>query len=361
MTLSHHSLLALCLLCYSSLLPADFASEVDALFRPYDNPQVPGAAVLVLHNGQLLYQKAYGLAELETDRAVKESTNFRMASVSKQFTALSTLVLVDKKLLDLDETLQDVFPDFAAYGREITIRHLLHHISGIRDYEELLPGSGQVNDSDVVAILKRQNSTYFTPGSQYRYSNSGYCVLSQIVQVRAGIPYAQFVEENLFRPLGMFTSHVYERDSPPPIPQRAFGYTRYGSTFKKTDQSQTSATQGDGGIYTSVSEYARWARGLNFLVSPELAELLFTPGVLNNGSTISYGMGWSLGSAHGRKRYSHTGSTIGFRTAVELYPESDTAIAVFINRAASAPWDIASEIASKLFQQKILVIPVNSR
>jgi CubicO group peptidase (beta-lactamase class C family) len=326
---------------------ADLSQEIDRLMQPYDKPTVPGGSVLVMRTGVVSLRKSYGLAEVQSKTSVTEATNFRLASLTKQFTAMATLLLIDDGKLGLEERLTDVFSDFPSYGNNIRIRHLLQHTSGLRDYEPLIASSqtSQVNDADVIELLKGQSSGLFSPGSRYSYSNSGFCVLAQVVERRSGVSFADFVTRRIFEPLGMMDSRVYERDHPPAIPRRAYGYTSSGNGFQKTDQSVTSATQGDGGVYTSAVDYERWSRGLETLLPADLLSAMFEPGKLSDGSSIQYGFGWVLDTYRGLKRRSHTGSTIGFRTAVQSFPEKQTTIAVFVNRAGAAPWDIAREIA----------------
>ncbi len=338
---------AVLVLAFSAPALADLSADVDKLFSDYDKPDVPGASVLIMRTGTITLRKHYGLADVEKKESVREETNFRLASVSKAFTAMAAVILIDRGLLRLDERLTEIFPDFPAYGKNIQVRHLLNHTGGLRDYENLIPGgqTKQVDDADVLALVKKQSSGSFIPGSQYSYSNGGYCVLAQIVEKKSGLSFAEFVTKNIFEPLSMSGSRVYERDNVPQIPYRAYGYTRSGSGFQKTDQSVTSATQGDGGVYTSAIDSERWARGLDTLVSANLLDQIFTPGKLNSGSSTTYGFGWVLDTYRGTKRRSHTGSTIGFRTAVQRFPEYDATIAVFVNRAGASPWDMAERIA----------------
>lgn len=332
------------------LFAGDIAQVIDPYFSNYSKSNVPGASVLVIENGHVAYAKGYGMAELETKTATSVETNYRLASVSKAFTAMAVLILIDRGKLQFENILTDIFPDFPDYGSRITIRHLLHHQSGLRDYENLIPsGSPQVTDADVLRMMKAQSSTTFKPGTQYSYSNGGYCVLAQVVEKVSGQKYSEFVEDNIFQPLGMVRSRVYEKDSPK-IENRAYGYTASGGGFTKTDQSVTSATQGDGGVYTSVNELLYWDRALEkkLLVSPALVNLMFTPGKLANGSATTYGFGWVIDTYRGVPRYSHTGSTIGFRTAIQRFPTKHFTVLVLINRAGSSPWDIARSIVDKI-------------
>ncbi len=319
-------------------------SQVDALFAEYDKPNVPGAAVAIFKEGTVAYQKAYGLARVKGGVPATLSTNFRLASLTKQFTAMGIMILVDKGKLSFQDHITDMFPDFPSYGKKITVEHLLHHQSGLIDYEDNIPSGlqGQLSDADVLNILKKETGTYFTPGSQYRYSNGGYCTLSSIIAKVSGLSFPEFMRREVFSPLGMKHSLVYVAGGPT-IENRAYGHT--GTS--ETDQNVTSATLGDGGVYTSVEDWFLWDEALyhNPLVSPSLQEAAFSPGVLSDGSKTSYGYGWMLDTYHGLFRQAHTGSTIGFRTAVTRFPEKHLTVVVFVNRAGSAPWETARQVA----------------
>lgn len=332
-------------------LRADIAEQIDPLFSEYNSSKVPGASVGIYQDDEVLYEKGYGLADLESKEASGTLTNYRLASVTKQFTAMAILQLVASEKLTLSETLTDIFPGFPSYGKQIQVRHLLNHTGGLRDYEDLIPGgqTEQVTDRDVLDMMKQQNSTYFTPGSQYRYSNGGYCVLAQIVEARSETSFAKFVERNIFRPLGMTESRVYVKPSFE-ISHRAYGHSRSGGGFTRTDQSVTSATQGDGGVYTSTRDFLPWDRALytDVLIPLDLLKQAFTPGVLNSGAKTSYGFGWQIGTYRGLLRHSHTGSTIGFRTAVQRFPDKHFTVVVLVNRAESSPWTTAESIADRL-------------
>jgi CubicO group peptidase (beta-lactamase class C family) len=190
--------------------------EVDELFCAYSG-QVPGAAVMVVHKGRPILTRCYGLASLEQERPVGECTNFRLASVSKQFTAMGIMILVEGGLLRYGQTLRQVFPAFPPYGDAVTIDHLLHHTSGLIEYESLLPDTmtSQVSDADVLRMMMEQDSTYFPPGNQFRYSNAGYAVLAMVVGKVSGMRFADFLRENVFLPAGMTSTIAYEKGVPP--------------------------------------------------------------------------------------------------------------------------------------------------
>lgn len=318
--------------------------QVDSLFRSFQG-NVPGAAVGIYRGGQTIYEQGYGLREVSTSSAVTPTTNFRIASLSKQFTAMAVLILIEKGRLSLETKLTEIFPAFPAYANKITIRNLLNHTGGLPDYEGLISGPGQVSDYDILNILQRQSSPSFAAGSRYSYSNGGYVLLGLIVENVSQMLFSDFLKSQVFNRLGMENTWMYERFLAQAIPERAYGYSAQGGSFALTDQSATSATRGDGGVYTSVREWLHWDQALNsnILISEGLRKLMFTPGKLNNGSPIHYGFGWMLDSNGGQ---SHTGSSIGFRTAVRRYPNRNLTVVVFMNRANVSPWDTAIRVAA---------------
>lgn len=325
---------------------------IDSYFKSYNHPDTPGASVLVMQEGRVLYKKGYGVRELKSFSPVTESTNFRLASVSKQFTATAILLLVEKGLLSFETRLSEVIPEFPSYGERITIRHLLNHTSGLIDYETLIPSSQskQLSDEDVLNLLQRENSTYFHPGAEYRYSNGGYVLLGLIIERVTGQKFSSFLKENIFSPIGMNDSLMYE-GTDTQITNRAFGHSPQGSGFKETDQDVTSATRGDGGVYSSVNDWVKWEIAIhdNLILSSSMQEMVFTQSQLNDGSFIEYGFGWMLDTFKGLRHQYHTGSTIGFRTAVERFPQKNLTVLVLVNRANSAPWSIARSIAQRFF------------
>ena len=341
-------LLPFTLLVASGQALKDKSSQIDALFQDYSRPGVPGASVMVIRGGKVLYQKAYGLADLEEKTPATTKTNYRLASVTKQFTAMAVMILAERKKLSYDSRLTDFFPDFPPYGKQITVRHLLNHTSGLLAYEELIPEGTKVplKDKDVLRLLKQQDHTYFPPGSKYRYSNSGYALLALIVEAASGTSFAEFLKQNIFDPLRMTGTVAYEQGIST-VRNRAYGYTQREKAFERTDQSLTSSVLGDGGIYSSVEDLYQWDQALYTakLVSPETLKQAFTPGVLSDGQSTDYGFGWSINSHRGLKTISHAGSTVGFRTAIERFPDQRFTVIVLINRNSANPSEIARQIA----------------
>lgn len=314
----------------------DLESKVDELFKPYRGGQTPGAVVMVIKNGQAIFKKAYGLAHLNEKVAMQTHSNLRLASVTKQFTAACILLLKERALLSLEQNLIEIFPDFPEYGRQITVRHLLQHTSGMLAYESLIPDSAtvQVRDKDILQMMMQQDSTYFTPGTAYRYSNSGYAVLAMIVEKISGQTFADFLQKNIFQPLNMKNTVAYEKGKSE-VAYRSYGYAEEDGRFIFKDQSLTSAVLGDGGIYTSVEDMFKWDQTLysERLLQRASLHAAFTPGVLANGDTLEYGFGWRIDTYRGHARVHHTGSTCGFRNVIQRYPTERFTVIILTNRA----------------------------
>ena len=321
-------------------------ANIDALFSEYDYPNVPGAGVAVISDGKIIYERGYGLADIGLKIPSTVYTNYRMASLSKQFTAMAILQLIDAGKLHFDDRLTELFPEYPSYGTAIRIRQLLGHLGGLNDYEDLIPSSQtkQLTDHDVFQLYLKHPSYMFSAGERYHYSNGGFVLLGLIVEKISGRNFEDYMKTEIFDRLGMVNSQLMT--DPRPMAHRAYGYTQQGESFQKTDQSLTSGTRGDGCVYTSVHEWVYWEKALreSSLIKPELQQLAFTPGKLNNGSSTSYGFGWMLGTYQGLTRQYHTGSTIGFRTAVERIPAKKLAVVVFINRANASPSEKARRI-----------------
>ena len=220
---------------------------IDSLMSNYELDNGPGASLLITENGNIIYSKGYGLANLEESIPINTSTNFRLASITKQFTAMCIMILYSRGQLEYEQKLTDIFPNFPEYGNNITIRHLLHHTSGLKDYFSLIADTvlEQLNDQDVLNLMMAQTTTLFPPGTDYRYSNSGYALLALIVKNVSGKGFAEFLEEEIFFPLGMSNSIAFE-DGISIVENRAYGYSQIDSEFTRDDQSITSAVLGDG-------------------------------------------------------------------------------------------------------------------
>ena len=317
--------------------------EVDALMGSYAG-EVPGAAVLVLRDGQPVVRASYGLADLETGTPATPETNYRLASVTKQFTAASILLLAEDGRLTLDDRGHTWLPSLPKAAETVTIHHLLTHTSGLIDYEDLIPETfdAALHDADVLGLLETQDRTYFRPGTGYRYSNSGYALLALIVQRASGQTFATFLRERIFDPLAMFNTVAYE-EGVSTVNNRAFGYTEEAGRWNRTDQDQTSAVLGDGGVYSSIDDLAKWDAALydGRLLQPSSLRAAFTPATHTDDPEIEYGYGWRITG----ETLWHSGETVGFRNVIVRYPKRHMTVVVLTNRNEPEPYRLALEIA----------------
>jgi CubicO group peptidase (beta-lactamase class C family) len=321
----------------------DPAVQIDALMRPYTGA-VPGASVLVLRDGLPIFRRAYGLADLEARIAAAPYTNYRLASMTKQFTAAAILLLVEDGRLGLDDPVRKWLPSLPAAANDIRIRHLLTHTSGLIDYEDVIPDAttAQLHDADVLRLLESENRTYFAPGMQYRYSNSGYALLALIVGRAASSNFAAFLRERIFRPLRMQNTLAFE-DGISSVANRAYGYSFEGGAWKRTDQSLTSAVLGDGGVYSSIEDLARWDAALydNRLLRSESLRSAFSPATKTDDREVQYGFGWRV---TGESLW-HSGETMGFRNVIVRFPTHRFTVVVLSNRDDPEPYFLALAIA----------------
>jgi CubicO group peptidase (beta-lactamase class C family) len=325
--------------------------SVDDLFTAYSGSMVPGASVVVIRDGAVIVRAAYGMADLERHVFATPETDYRLASLTKQFTAMAVMLLVKERKLRYDQPARDFLPELPSSAAPVTVRQLLNHVSGLVDYEDLIPATRttQLDDRDVLALLASKDSVYFPAGTEYRYSNSGYVLLGLIVARVSGMSLPDFLRDRIFGPLDMQSSvmHVEGRDT---VPRRAFGYSPQGGSFVPTDQSVTSATLGDGGIYTNVDDLVKWDRALSeaALVDSATLHLATTPPALPGGAATAYGFGWWVDDYRGERRWRHTGETSGFRNAIQRFPDRRLTIIVLTNRSSGEPAAIVERIADRL-------------
>ena len=324
--------------------------SIDSLFNNWDNSHAPGCALGIVKDGQLIYSNGYGMANMEYSIPNTDSTVFRIGSTSKQFTAACIIRLVEQGRLTLDETLQEIFPDFPDYAKKITIRHLLNHTSGIRDYLQLsfLKGLGDddfYTDDDVMAWLVNQRDLNFEPGAEFLYSNSGYWLLGQIVLEVAGMNLAEFAARELFQPLGMEHTH-FHNDHNRIVKYRASRYVpdpRDGYKISMT----TLDMIGDGGIFTTIKDLKKWddAYYQSSVLSHSFWEMMTRQGILNNGEQIDYASGLFIADYKGLKTIRHGGAFVGFRAEMLRFPEQHVTIAILANRGDARPSSLANQVA----------------
>ncbi len=282
--------------------------QIDTVFSHLIAANAPGAAVLVIHNGRPVFQRSYGISDLRSRTKITPQTNFRLASVTKQFTAMAIMLLVHDSKLRYDDHLTDILPDFPAYGRAI---------------------------------------------SKWAYSNSGYVLLGVVVEKVSGKTFSDFLRDRIFAPLKMTNTVAYVRGKNE-VPNRAFGHSLESDTWKETDQSPTSATLGDGGVYSSIEDLTKWDQELrqHTLLSEQEMQPALTPVKVAEGSATepdgapaTYGFGWFLNPFHGHVRMWHYGETIGFRTTIQRFVKDDLTVIVLCNRSDLDASALALQVA----------------
>jgi CubicO group peptidase (beta-lactamase class C family) len=322
---------------------AEQNARIDALMHAY-RADVPGACVLAVEKGDAVLRRAYGYADLERRVPANCSTNYRLASMTKAFTAAAALLLAEEGRLELAAPIGQWLPRLPDAARAVTIRQLLTHTSGIVDYEEIIAhgSTERVSDADVLALLESTNRTYFTPGTGYRYSNSGYVLLGLVLAAAAGMDFAALLERRVFAPLGMHHT-VAHREGVSVVAHRAFGYGARGEGWDRTDQDLTSATLGDGGVYSSIEDLEKWIAALDegWLLRPESWKLAFAPATPTDREGTSYGFGWRISG----DSVWHSGETVGFRNVMVRFPRRRLTVVVLTNRSDPEPWATALAIA----------------
>jgi CubicO group peptidase (beta-lactamase class C family) len=324
--------------------------DMDKIFAAFTGTNTPGASLMVIQNGRPVFAKGYGMADVAAKIKCTPDTNFRLASVTKQFTAMSIMILAERGKLSLSDSIVKFFPDFPAYGKAITVRQLLTHHSGLLDYEDLMPPDAvkQVKDKDVLELLKKQNKTAFPVGSKFAYSNTGYAFLALIVEKVSGLSYAEFLKTNIFGPLGMNHSVAFE-DGISTVPNRAYGYEKTDTGFIPRDQSSTSAVLGDGGIYSSVSDLFKWDQALytEKLVSKKMLHEAFTAeSKVSDMGDSGYGFGWYIGKDGGDQHVWHYGSTCGFNNQIDRYPAKQLTVIILTNRDKAGLKELGPQVAA---------------
>jgi CubicO group peptidase (beta-lactamase class C family) len=333
-------------------LPADSAARwIDTIFAPYASQQSPGCAVGVTRGGSLVFSRGYGMADLEHDTPITPTTRFYIASLSKQFTAMSIVLLAQDHRLSLDDSIRKWVPEVPSFGATITLRQLLHHTSGLRDYFTLLalsgwPSDGPLTEKQFLDLVARQKSLNFNPGDEFLYSNTGYALLSIVVHRASGETLRDFARERIFDPLGMWSTE-FRDDHTRLIPQRALGYQPSGGTYR-ISQPEFDVV-GDGGVYSTVEDLAKW--DANFRTGKvggkSAVALLQAPGHLNDGQSIPYGFALSIGQFHGVNTIEHHGAYGGYRSTLLRFPDKDLSVITLCNTAA-APSTLAEHVGAVL-------------
>lgn len=330
----------------SSHVP-ELSARIDSIFAGY-SAKGPGCAVGVERDGAVLFTKGFGAADIEVGRPLTPASRVYMASVSKQMAAMAALLLVEDGRLRLNDPVRKFIPELPAYADGVTVAQLLNHTSGVRDYFTLgaLDGLGEdhpYTEGDVLRILARQQGLNFTPGSEFLYSNSGYVLVSIIVQRVSGQRLDDFARTRIFKPLGMAGSR-FQHDHTAAIPDKANGYDRRGEQWRSSNSYLD--VVGDGGLYSSVDDMLRWLANLDHpKVGSKALTIMRASARLNDGSPSGYGMGLETSVYRSRELVQHGGALAGYRTADWWFPKERLGVVVLCNRADARTGELAAHVA----------------
>ncbi|MGV7211551.1 serine hydrolase [Oxalobacteraceae bacterium A2-2] len=314
------------------------AARIDALVNSYFPADMPGATLIVVRDGQSLLRKAYGLADVEHQQAMTPQASLRLGSITKQFTAVAIMMLVDQGKLSLADPVTTFFPDYPAQGRKVTIEHLLTHTSGIASFTgkpSYVPNMAR--DYSVREMIDgfKNDPLEFEPGTRYAYNNSGYFLLGAIIEKVSGMSYADFLAQRIFIPLGMDQT-AYEGHERHPIVQRAHGYTRNHGKVEAAEALSMSQPYAAGALVSTVDDLARWNAAVTAgkLLTAASWRRVLTPYILADGKSTRYGYGWAIGTLRGVPDISHGGGINGFNTHAVSVPGEKVYVALLSNSDA---------------------------
>jgi CubicO group peptidase (beta-lactamase class C family) len=357
------SVLSLGSLACSQDLPSDLTKQVDKVFDKWDKPSSPGCALGVYQNGQIIYKRGYGMANLNDDVPITPATVFHVASMSKQFTAASILLLAQQGKLSLDDDVHKYIPELPDFGERITLRHLLHHTSGLRDQWALLELAGWrysqdlITDDDVMSVVTRQKALNFKPGEKYMYSNTGFTLLAIVVKRVSGMSLREFTTQNIFEPLGM--SHTHFRDDHEEVIQHdALGYEQDGKSKPFRMSLTNFDTTGATSLHTTVEDLQLWDENFYHprVGGPALIQQMLERGKLNSGELQNYASGLVIGTYKGLPTVDHGGADAGYRSDMTRFPEQHFSAAVLCNFADANPSALVRQVAD-IFLAKDLKAP----
>jgi CubicO group peptidase (beta-lactamase class C family) len=334
-------------------------ARVDSVFAAFADPAAPGCALAVVRDGRFAFSRGYGSANLDYGIPIDGRSVFYLASVSKQFTAAAVALAAAEGRLSLDDDIRVHMPELPDYGTPITVRQLVHHTSGLRDYLTLISLSGRRaddhwTDAALLELIARQRATNFTPGSEYLYSNTGYVLLAAITGRATGSTLRRYADERIFRPLGMRDTHFHD-DAGQVVPRRVIGYARRPDGTFRLNHWFAFDKVGDGGLYATAEDLARWEQ--NFYSgavggAPFLAQIE-QRGALTGGDSIAYAFGLTHGSHRGLRTVSHGGSLAGFRTNVLRFPEQRFSAIVLCNTSAANAGQLAQQVAAVFLESQM--------
>jgi CubicO group peptidase (beta-lactamase class C family) len=327
-----------------------WASQVDGLFARWDRSDSPGCALGVFRDGRIAYARGYGMADAEHDVPITVDSVFYVGSLSKQFTAMAAALAIQQGKLSVEDPIRRYLPELPDYASRITVGHLLHHTSGLRDYNTLLSIAGRRGDEAydnrvVLRMTARQKALNFAPGDEYLYSNTGYTLLASVIERATGKPFAAFAGEHVFTPLGMTVTH-YHVDATRLIRDRAMAYER-GASGPLLLDTPSNERAGAGGVFTNIPDLLRWDE--NFYTGRvggmDLLRQLQTPGRLNDGRPLKYAWGLEIDTYRGLPIVEHGGSLGGYRAHLLRFPSQHASVAILCNLGSIAPGPLARQVA----------------
>ncbi len=333
----------------SLTIAQNLETEFDKILSENYSGENPGVTALVFKEGKVLYRKAFGMANLELKVPMKPENVFEIGSITKQFTSVSILMLIEQGKLSLDDEITKFIPDYPTNGKKIAVHHLLNHTSGVKSYTDMESFMALARqDMSPIEIIDhfKNEEMEFDPGEKWKYNNSGYIILGHIIEEVSGKPYAEFVSENIFKPLGMKSS--YYGSMTQLIPNRATGYSPVESGWRNADYLSLTLPYAAGSLMSSVDDMLLWHKAVhnNKLIKPESRALAFTNTTLNNGDPTNYGYGWSVSEVNGTPSIEHGGGIFGYTTSGIYVPEENLYVIVLTNRDGSSPADVSVKMAA---------------
>ena len=348
--------------CFSSAqtLTPDQATQVDKVFEKYDHTDTPGCALGVYKDGQIIYKHGYGMANLNDDVTITPATVFHVASMSKQFTAASILLLQQQGKLSIDDDVHKYIPELPDFGEHITLRHLMHHTSGMRDQWALLELAGWrysqdlITDDDVMSVLVHQKALNFKPGEKYLYSNTGFTLLAIVVKRVSGMSFREFTTKNIFEPLGMTHTH-FRDDHEEVIKHDALGYEHDDKTGAWRMSLTNLDTAGATSLHTTVEDLQPWDENFYHpkIGGPGFIDLMLHRDKLNNGDLQDYASGLSIGTYKGLATVGHGGADAGYRSNIVRFPDQHVGISVLCNAAETNPSALSNQVADILLAKDL--------
>ena len=323
--------------------------QYDALLQENYNTGNPGVAALVYKDGEVLYRKAFGMANLELGIPMTPDNVFEIGSITKQFTAVSILLLMEKGKLGLEDEITKYLPEYPTHGKTITVHHLLNHTSGIKSYTNMKSfmalARQDMSPTEIIDHFKNEPME-FDPGEKWNYNNSGYIILGHIIEKISGKPYAEFITENIFQPLKMENSYYGSQSKL--IKNRASGYSPTEDGFKNADYLSLTLPYAAGSLMSTVDDMVKWHEAIhdNTLITAESKALAFTNTALNNGEPTNYGYGWQVNAIHGTPSIEHGGGIFGYVTQGVYVPSENTYVIVLTNRDGASPQDATIKMAA---------------